>query len=276
MRAGFAGLVLVLAAGACTRDIHSHAQLEWPACQSAAFPQRRIEACSAVIVDPQTEPALRAEALVQRGMLRAQAGEQIRAIADFGRALRLDANNVRAYAERGLVHQNRGAFDVALRDYDAALRLQPSFSIAVQRREEALQGMAQASLSQLEELNRMIAANPDNPALWNNRCWERAVRGVELEFALSDCDRALTLAPQSAQALDSRGLVHYKRGEFDAARADYEAALALEPNNGHFLFGRGLARDGLGDKAGAETDFAAAERAQPGVRQLYRGYGVAI
>lgn len=277
MKRAFAALLLIGALGACTRDVHAHVDQEWIACQGlAAFQDRRIDACSAVIADLQSDARLRAEALIRRGALRAEAGEQARAIADFGRALRLDANNAAAYAERGLVHQNRGAYDVALRDYDTALALQPGFQLAAQRRADAMQGQAQVSLSDLEELNRLIEADPNNAGLWNNRCWERAIRGVDLDFALADCDRAVTLAPNSTAALDSRGLVHYKRGEFAAAISDYDAALALEPGRGHYLYGRGLARAGMGDRAGAQADFVAAERAEPGIAQTYRGYGISI
>ena len=68
----------------------------------------------------------------------------------------------------------------------------------------------------------------------------------DLDAALADCNAALRRPRPTTQRLDSRGLVHLKRGDFAAALADYEAALAIEPERGHFLYGRGLARLRLG------------------------------
>jgi tetratricopeptide (TPR) repeat protein len=110
--------------------------------------------------------------------------------------------------------------------------------------------------------------------LLNNRCWVRAVAGRELELALADCNAALTIEPNSANTLDSRALVHLKRGSLAEALTDYEAALAIEPGDGHYLYGRGLVRRALGQNASAEEDFIAAERAQPGVAEMYRSYGL--
>lgn len=277
MRAGLAiSLVLLLTLGACSRQGAAYAEREWAVCADESFPQQRVEACSAVVDSPTTTPQRRVEALIRRGAMRATVGEQTRAMADFGRALRIDPNNAAAFTERGLVHQTRGAFAQAMADYDTALRLQPGFELAAQRRADAMQGQFDQSIAQLDDLNRAIAANPDNAGLWNNRCWVRAVRGVELEFALADCDRAVTLAPNDANALDSRGLVHFKRGEYAEALADYNAALAIEPRRGHFLYGRGLARANMGDREGAQADFIAAERAEPGVAREYQSYGVTI
>jgi tetratricopeptide (TPR) repeat protein len=242
-------------------------------CEQATFPEAQLVACSAVIADESAERAQRAAALVQRGMLRATQGQHARAVADFGRALRLDAANTDALSERGAVHQERGAYDLALRDYDAALALDPRNSIAAYRRDQALQGRVDAVTQQIAQLNEVLAREPQNTAALNNRCWIRAINDEDLNAALADCDAVIRIEPRSANALDSRGLVHLKRGEFAAAMADYEAALAIEPNRGHFLYGRGLARMRLGQAELGQADFVRAEAAEPGIAQAYAGYG---
>ncbi len=242
------------------------------ACETALLQERQIAACSAVVADAAADPAQRAAALVQRGVARAGRGQHARAVADFGRALRLDPANGDALAERGAVHQERGAYELALRDYEAALAIDPRHAMAAHRRQQALQGQVDAVSRQIEQLSELIAREPGNAAALNNRCWLRAVHDGDLTAALADCDAALRIQP-SANTLDSRGLVRLKRGEFDAALADYEAALALEPNRGHYLFGRGLARRQLGELELGEADLRAAEAAEPGVTQAYAGYG---
>lgn len=270
------GLLTLFALGACSQaDPATYAEQQWGACQAGlGNQQERAHACGEVILSPVVSPQRRAEALMTRGILRSQAGQQARAIADFGRALRIDAALARAYAERGLVHHNRGAYEQAIADYDAALRLQPGMTLAAERRQQSLNERAETQLSQLDALSQAIERNPDNPALWNSRCWERAVRGVELDFALSDCDRALLLNPNDANAHDSRGLVYLKRGDAQAALADYGEAVRLDPNQPHFLYGRGVARLRLGMIAEGQADLAAAQRAEPNLGNLYRSYGV--
>lgn len=242
-------------------------------CESESYSDQRIAACSSVIADQSVDPARRAAAFVQRGRARAELGQHARAVADFGRALRLDANNTDAYSERGAVHQQRGAFDLAVRDYDAALALDPRHSIAAYRREEALRGRVDAFTQQLSQLGEILVREPANVEALNNRCWLRATYDHEIDAALADCNAALRANPRYAAALDSRGLVHLKRHDFEAAVADYNAALALEPHRGHYLYGRGLAQLQLGLSAEGEADLIAAEAAEPGIARAYAGYG---
>ena len=68
---------------------------------------------------------------------------------------------------------------------------------------------------------------PANVAAWNSRCWTRAVIG-QLQAALSDCNEALRLRPDFANALDRRGFVHLQSGRYDHAIADYDAALRAQ------------------------------------------------
>ncbi|HYD72177.1 MAG TPA: hypothetical protein VEF55_03510 [Candidatus Binatia bacterium] len=266
-----AGLVAVAAALAACAPADPAATLaqNLALCEGQGYPDQRIAACSAVALDPSVEPTRRASAFVQRGMLRAEMGQQARAVADFGRALRIDATNTDAFSERGAIHQQRGAFDLAVRDYDAALALDPRHSIAAYRREEAVRGRVDSVAQQIAQLSEILAREPQNTAALNNRCWVRAINDEDLNAALADCNAALTIEPQSSNALDSRGLVHLKRGACDLALADYEAALAIEPGRGHFLHGRGLARICLGHVTEGQADISAAEIAEPGVAARY-------
>lgn len=257
-------------------DPAARAEQLWAACRSNPMQQQRVEACSAIIEDASTAPARRAEALVQRGVLRGEMMQDARAAADFGRALRIDPNLVRAYVERGELHFSREAFDAAIRDLDAALALAPGLREAMDLREAAVRGRQDGGWDQLDLITQALAERPYDSMLWNNRCWVRAVSGEDLEFALADCNEALRLNPRNTAALDSRGLVHFKRGDYGAALADYEAALAIEPGRGHYLYGRGMTRIRMGAADAGRADLAAAERAEPGVAATYRNYGVEI
>ncbi len=274
LRLALIGLACVLAVAACTESHPASALAQnIRMCQEANFLDQRLAACSVVASHAAAERAQRAAALVERGVVRAQQGQHARAVADFGRALRLDPANVDALAQRGAVHEERGAYDQAVRDYDAALAINPLHELATYRREQALQGRLDRVQQHIAQLTETLTREPGNAAALNNRCWLRAINDQDLNAALADCNAALQIDPGHAASLDSRGLVHLKRSEFQAALADYEAALALEPGRGHFLYGRGLARLQLGQISAGEADLAAAETAEPGVARAYAGYG---
>lgn len=274
MKRAAACLAALMAIGCTPISEQPHTQAQWQACRGEGFSADRAAACTAVAGDRTADPAQRALAYVERGRLRAEMSQNGRAIADFGRALRLDPQLAEALIGRAGVHAARGAYPTALRDYDAALALAPNNPAAIRGREIALQGRVDAVAAELAALTDALADNPRDPGLLNNRCWVRAVAGRELEIALADCNASLIAEPNNANTLDSRALVHLKRGALQDALRDYEAALALEPNDGHYLYGRGVVRRALGMNAEAAADFAAGERARPGVAELYRSYGV--
>lgn len=261
--------------GACTPpDPHAHAEENWRICESGTFENARVAACSTVIADTQADPQRRAAALVQRGIVRADNAQPDRAIADFGRALRLDAHNIDALIQRGAVHQGRGAFQTALQDFNAALAIDPTSPMALQRREAALAGAPQTYAVQLDQLNQILVGDPVNASALNGRCWLRATNNRDLDEALADCDASLRARPNDANTFDSRGLVHLQRGEIEAAYADYQAATGAEPQNGHFLYGRAIAEIRLGQIEKGNADLTEASRLDGSVAAEYAAYGV--
>lgn len=266
-------LFAALALTACAKA-PSEAQLraEWQMCQTQTA-RFRIDACTQIIEnDP--DASHRAAALIERGKARVQMNQATRAVADFGRALRLDASNAQALIERGIVHEQRGAYENAIADFDAALKIDPHLSQAASLRLEAMSGRNRSFAMQLEQVTRAIAHDPLNPGYFNQRCWLRVTNNDELDLALADCNESLRLRPNDPNTLDSRGLVHYQRGEFADAEADYAAAVTLAPTNGHYLYGRGLARVRLGQTAEGQADMQRADTLEHGVAAEYESYGV--
>lgn len=268
-----AGLAFALA-GCAPTDPEVDAERHWEACETyGAFPEHRLDACSVAIASDRLSPERRSLALINRGVLRAELGQHARAIADFGRALRIDPRNASAYFERGVVHHNRGALENAVRDYDRALALQPGMPAALERRDQALAGREQGYLYLIARLDDALSRDRFNPQLLNGRCWTRAINDDDLDMALTDCNEALRIQPRMAAALDSRGLVHLKRGEFALAVADYDAALVVEPATAHYLYGRGLAKLRLGMETEGRADLDAAVQLDARVTELYSSYG---
>jgi Tfp pilus assembly protein PilF len=143
-----------------------------------------------------------------------------------------------ALYRRGQVYASRGAYDLALKDFDDTLRL-----------------------------------NPKDVEALNTRCWTRTVIG-ELQAALKDCNEALRLRPNFVDALDSRGLVNLKGGQVKNAITDYDAALKINPRLTSSLYGRGLAKQRNGAIAEGELDIANAKAMDPNIVKEFAGYGI--
>jgi hypothetical protein len=143
-----------------------------------------------------------------------------------------------AHYRRGQVYASKGAYALAVKDFDDAIRL-----------------------------------NPKDVEAYNNRCWTRTVIG-DLQAALRDCNEALRLRPNFVDALDSRGLVNLKSGMAKNAIADFDAALKINPRLTSSLYGRGLAKKNNGSIAEGDLDISNAKAMDPNIVKEFAGYGV--
>ncbi|QWG23811.1 caspase family protein [Bradyrhizobium sediminis] len=143
-----------------------------------------------------------------------------------------------ALYRRGQVYASKGAYSLAIKDFDHSLRL-----------------------------------NPKDVEAYNNRCWARTVIG-DLQAALKDCNEALRLRPNFVDALDSRGLVNLKSGQTKNAIADFDAALKINPRLTSSLYGRGLAKQRNGSISEGELDISNAKAMDPNIVKEFASYGV--
>jgi Tfp pilus assembly protein PilF len=143
-----------------------------------------------------------------------------------------------ALYRRGQVYASKGAYNLAIKDFDSSIRL-----------------------------------NPKDVEAFNNRCWARTVIG-DLKAALRDCNEALRLRPNFVDALDSRGLVNLKSGQSKNAIADFDAALKINPRLTSSLYGRGLAKQRSGAVSEGELDIANAKAMDPNIAKEFASYGL--
>ena len=152
--------------------------------------------------------------------------------------LQANPDDQNALYRRGQVYASKGAYALAIKDFDGSIRL-----------------------------------NPKDVEALNNRCWARTVIG-DLQAALKDCNEALRLRPNFVDALDSRGLVNLKSGLIKNAIVDFDAALKINPRLTSSLYGRGLAKKRNGAAAEGDLDIANAKAMDPNIVKEYADYGV--
>ncbi len=92
--------------------------------------------------------------------------------------------------------------------------------------------------------------------------------------ALADCDAAIRLDPNYAQAYYNRGISYDALGRRAEALADYDAAIRLDPNLAQAYYNRGNTYANLGRRAEALADYDAAIRLDPNYAQAYVNKGV--
>ena len=226
---GLAGCAAVFSAGLAAPAVAQAYEALFKTCYASDVPERVIASCSALISRRLAEGQDLATAFKNRGNAYDDKGDHVRAIADFGAALAINAEDADAYNSRGTTYTALGQYDLAILDFDQAVLL-----------------------------------NPGSPLAYSNRCFARALLD-RLEAALADCNDALRLKSDNPGALAARAFVHLKSRRADDAIADYNAELHRRPADPYSLFGRGLARHLKGDQPGGDRDIGAARATKPDI-----------
>ncbi len=139
----------------------------------------------------------------------------------------------------------------------AAQKFQPSDheTIVTAAGEKVLRGDYAGALI---DLNRVIAANPQNASAYS---WRAGIhlRKQNFDEALRDLDTSLGLRPSAGNLL-TRAQIKSDRNDRDGALADIEAALKIDPNKSLAYKLRGAMRFSQADYSEAVRDFDEALR----------------
>jgi hypothetical protein len=231
-----AGLAEITLAEGVSREASAYSTLgQW--CLQHREPRAALVVLGRIIAARNTQPALLAEALVERGICKGALGDHEGALTDFSAVVVLDEVPrelvAMALFNRGVAKGMLGDAQGEIADYTAVVTLDgaPKEQVAT-----AL-------------VNRGVA---------------KGMLG-DAQGAIADCTAVMTLdgAPkeQVAKALVNRGVVRRMLGDAQGAIADYTAVMTLDgvPKEqvAKALVNRGVAKGMLGDAQGAIADYTA-------------------
>ena len=193
-----------------------------------------------------------------RGIFYSQASHDYdRAIADLDQAIRRDPGQGYLYHFRGAAYQRGGDYDQALADFDQAIRLLPvGDNYAYRAGVWYDKGNYDRALSDIAQAMRL---DPRRAEAYRVRARVYEAQGYH-DRAMSDADIAVRLDPKNAATYADRGALLASQGNDDRAIVDLDEAIRLDPGNAAALSHRGLAWGHKGDfdRAAADLDTALA------------------
>ncbi len=212
----------------------------------------------------------------QRGMALWGNRQADLALADFDEAIKLKPDHVPALLARARLKM-RSDVPAATADLEAADRYLPKESVEhleMGNVYEAADLLPAAVIQYSKWIDSHERTDVRMPNALNSRCWARALQGQELDAALSDCTAAVKLQSSNAAFLDSRGLVYLRLAKYDKSIADYDAALAIDAKIASARYCRGIARTRQGHAAEGQADITEAVAKSPQIADYYRRHGV--
>ncbi|PSO23626.1 caspase family protein [Bradyrhizobium sp. MOS002] len=239
-----------------------------PLCTTDTTPaDQMIDACSKIIALKVFKGEQLATVHFWRAVGWNKKGDYAKVITDATEAIRLQPNQA-TYNLRGSAYYDRGEYEIAITDFDDALKLGPPDSTIFHNRGNAWRGKGDHGKA-IADYDTSIKANPKSAFSYQNRGISKEALG-DLDGALADINQAIRLDPTLPQPLINRTAIWRVRGDYDRAIADGSEAIRLAkekqpvnimtPPNSVLISGythRALAYEAKGDYAHASDDYKA-------------------
>jgi tetratricopeptide (TPR) repeat protein/serine/threonine protein kinase len=187
-------------------------------------------------------------------------------------ALRSDSPGV--YLNLGNALKDKGDVEGAVRCFQAALRIDPSYAMARVMLGEALRTKGDME-GATREFRRALDLDPKYAWAHNNLGTALACKG-DVEGAVREFRQALDLDPKLAQAHNNLGIALVTKGDVEGAIREYRLALDLGPKLASFHDNLGLALSAKGDVEGAAREYRLALALDPKLAGAHNNLGVTL
>ncbi len=150
-------------------------------------------------------------------------GDHVRAIPQYCRLV-VQGPSPSVLRLRGIAYGTAGRHDLALADFDEAIRMNPKFALGYVER-----GIAKGVMGDLpgatNDLDAALALEPGSHLALVNRAWIKRLKG-DYNGALTDFSRAAELLPGYAEAWAGACVIQFHLGNRAEAFRNYERAKA--------------------------------------------------
>ena len=179
-----------------------------------------------------------------------KSGYMARTVSNYTAAVDADPSDYMTYYRRGVLYEKQSRFDLALADFDQAVKLSPT-PVTL----ESLGARAVDSTSQDTHTLGLVF-------LLHTTRAEVLQKMNRPDEALADLDQAIALDPRHQGVFFDRGILRELTGRYDDAIADFDVLLARR-NSVEWFFARGIAKYFKGDWSNAAADFQEAAHRAP-------------
>jgi tetratricopeptide (TPR) repeat protein len=211
-----------------------------------------ITYCTQAIESGRLSGKTLAFAFYRRGNAYNAQGKYDLAIQDYDEAVRLHPKHANTFSNRGVALAGKREYDRAIESYTEALRLNPNHADTFSNRGVAYAGKGDYDQA-IEDYNEALRLNPRHANGFFNR-GNAYRRKRDYDRAIEDYNRSLRVHP-TAKAFSNRGTAYSRKDEHDLAVQSYTEALRLNPRHLNALYNRGNAYTRMGEYARAVADF---------------------
>jgi tetratricopeptide (TPR) repeat protein len=239
-----------------------------PLCTTDTTPaDQMIDACNKIVALKVFKGGQLATVHFWRAVGWNKKGDYSKVITDATESIRLQPGQA-AYNLRGSAYYDKGEYEIAIADFDDALKLGPPSGTIFHNRGNAFRGKGDFTRA-IADYDATIKLEPKSTFSFQNRGIAKEALG-DLDGALADINQAIRLDPTLPQPLINRTAIWRVRGDLDRAIADGSEAIRLAkekppvnimtPPNSVLISGyihRALAYEARGDYAHARDDYKA-------------------
>ncbi len=206
------------------------------------------------------------------GVFHRKHGRMNEAIKEYAAALRLDPDYPDAHNNLGNVYYAQGRMDDALKELQAALKLKPDYPDAHNNLGNVYYAQGRMD-NAIREYQTAVKLKPDYAEAHYNLGNVYRLRG-HMDEAIREYETALKLKPNYADAHNNLGIVYALQGRMNEAIKEYQATLRLDPDyaDAHNNLGNVYRIQGRTDDALRELQ--AALRLKPDFAEAHNNLGI--
>ena len=190
---------------------------------------------------------------------------QIKAMADFNKAVELAPNSSVPYFARFVFNYVLQNYNDSLTDVNKIIEMHPDDYFIYDFRAELFEKMEKYDLA-VEDCTRSIELKGDNMGILfeTSELYKlRAKNYANLEQfdnAISDYSKIIELKPDNVLGYVDRAKTYIQMKEYKKAVADFDKAVEMDPKNIQFYNTRGQCYEEMGEKKKAKADFDKAKK----------------